>query len=76
MRRSAEVDMLATDLDRANQRVLTAERQLESYKRVVESNQNRLPDDRVITVTVIKVTSHVCFQNTHLLKLSLMLKLL
>ena len=39
--RSAEIDMLATDLERANQRVIMAERQLENYKRLIERNQDQ-----------------------------------
>ena len=46
--RSAEVEMLATDLERANLRVITAEKQFENYRRSAEQRlQNQSPETRV-----------------------------
>ena len=52
--RSAEIDMLATDLERANQRVIMAERQFENYKRLIERNQDQSSTGNRVSSAIMK----------------------
>ena len=45
--RSAEMDMLANDLERANQRALTSEKQVETMNKLMEQQNSMSPDKRV-----------------------------
>ena len=44
--RSAEMDMLANDLERANQRALTSEKQVETMNKLMEQQNAVSPDTR------------------------------
>lgn len=45
--RSAEMDMLANDLERANQRALTSEKQVETMNKLMEQQNSMSPDKRM-----------------------------
>ena len=50
--------MLATDLERANHRVITAERQLENYKKLIERNQEKSIDSKVSGIPQLIVLAY------------------
>ena len=54
--RSAEMDMLANDLERANQRALTSEKQVETMNKLMEQQNAVSPDTRVY----IYVYPYIC----------------
>ena len=54
--RSAEMDMLANDLERANQRALTSEKQVETMNKLMGQQNSMSPDTRVY----ISVYMYIC----------------